>query len=52
MNGSYEKVVTETRRVLDAVAPTAADAILAGTARRLYRLEGASRESPRSPGHD
>lgn len=52
MNGSYEKVVSETRRVLDAVAPDHADAILEGTARRLYRLQGDARASTRSTGND
>jgi L-fuconolactonase len=50
LNGSYAKVVDETRHVLEALAPEHADAILGGTARRLYRLDGASGATTRSTG--
>ena len=39
LNGSYEKVWSETVRVVEDVAPADADRLLAGTALRLYDLE-------------
>lgn len=48
MNGSYSKVVGETRRALDGLPRADADAILAGTARRLYRLDTAPSATIRS----
>jgi L-fuconolactonase len=38
LNGDFERVWAETRRTLDVVAPQHQDQMLAGTARRLYRL--------------
>jgi L-fuconolactonase len=40
LNGDYAQVWTETRRVLELVAPDRLDDLLGGTARRLYRLDG------------
>jgi len=39
LNGDYERVWRETRRVVELVAPANAEAVLAGTARRLYELD-------------
>ncbi|HEX9381289.1 MAG TPA: amidohydrolase family protein [Gaiellaceae bacterium] len=39
LNGDYERVWRETRRVVDLAASPHAEAILAGTARRLYELD-------------
>jgi L-fuconolactonase len=39
LNGGYEKLWRETERVIEAVAPRSADALLAGTAVRLYALD-------------
>jgi L-fuconolactonase len=39
LNGNYERVWRETRKVVELVAPANAEAILAGTARRLYELD-------------
>jgi L-fuconolactonase len=41
LNGDYERVWAETRRVVELVATDAAEALLAGTARRLYALDQA-----------
>lgn len=38
LNGDYVRVWSETSRAIGAVAPESADALLGGTARRLYRL--------------
>ena len=38
MNGDYDRIWAATRRVVELVAPDAADALLGGTARRLYAL--------------
>jgi L-fuconolactonase len=50
LNGSYARVVDEMRRVIDALAPAHADAILGGTARRLYALDGVSGATTSSTG--
>jgi L-fuconolactonase len=50
LNGSYARVVDETRRVIDSLAPAHADAILGGTARRLYGLDGVSGATTSSTG--
>jgi L-fuconolactonase len=39
LNGDYARVWTETRRVLELVAPDRLGEVLAGTARRLYELD-------------
>jgi L-fuconolactonase len=39
LNGDYEKLWRETERVVEAVAPRSADALLSGTAVRLYDLD-------------
>src|SRR6266542_968585 len=39
LNGDYDRVWRETRRVVELVAPANAEAVLAGTARRLYELD-------------
>jgi L-fuconolactonase len=44
LNGDYERVWSETRRVLELVAPDGAAEMLAGTARRLYALDQAGPE--------
>jgi L-fucono-1,5-lactonase len=41
LNGDYERVWAETRRVVELVAPGDAQQLLAGTARRLYALDQA-----------
>jgi L-fuconolactonase len=38
LNGDYRRVWSETRRLLETIAPKDVDALLGGTARRLYRL--------------
>jgi L-fuconolactonase len=50
LNGSYGRVVDETRRVIDALAPAHADAILGGTAHRLYGLGATTRSTGRADG--
>jgi hypothetical protein len=39
LNGDYGRVWRETRRLLELVAPEVEEELLAGTARRLYRLD-------------
>jgi L-fuconolactonase len=41
LNGDYGRVWRETRRVVEELAPAASEKLLAGTARRLYRVEPA-----------
>lgn len=47
LNGDYLRVWVETRRVLELVAPEELDTLLAGTAARLYRLDGVAASSVR-----
>jgi L-fuconolactonase len=41
LNGDYERVWRETRRVVEELAPADSEQLLGGTARRLYRIESA-----------
>ena len=46
LNGDYARVWAQTRRVIHEVAPDHAEALLAGTARRIYRLESRTGAPP------
>ena len=41
LNGGYEQIWRDTRRVVDEVAPQHAEQLLSGTAARLYDLDAA-----------